>query len=274
MVKYDLHCHSTCSDGDLSPVALIALAAEREITHLALTDHDTLAGLDEARAAADEKGVSLINGIELSCTWRGQLLHIVGLGVDPENPTLQAGVAANQRRRVDRASKMFDDFRRVGIELEGEVRGLLNGAVPTRPHFAQALINLSLVKDKKQAFKKYLVRGKPGFVPLVWPDLEEIATWIKAAGGEAVLAHPMRYKLTRTKLVTLIGEMKAVGIRGIEVSTPVNDRAQIDMLAKLAAEHELLASMGSDFHSPDQPWARLGSAQALPDNITPVWQAL
>jgi len=272
--KVDLHCHSTYSDGTLTPKQLLALAAEREITHLALTDHDTLQGLPQAQAAASQHSVEFIAGLELSCTWRGQLLHIVGLGIEPKNTVLNAGVTQNQTRRRDRAKEMIEDFRKVGIELKEQVATLLNGGVPTRPHFAQALINLGYAKDKKQAFKRYLVRGKPGFVPLTWPSLTDLGGWIHAAGGVAVLAHPMRYKFTRTKLITLIEEMKVAGIHGMEVSTPINDTHQIEMLARLAEDHQLYGSMGSDFHSPDQPWARLGTARPLPDRVTPIWQAL
>jgi len=272
--KVDLHCHSISSDGELTPHELLELAAERGITHLALTDHDTLDGLPAAALAAQEHDICLIPGVELSCSWRGQLLHIVGLGVNPECAELKQGIAENQQRRWQRAERMIEDFLNHDIDLGKTVSGLLGDAVPTRPHFAQALIKLGYAKDKKQAFKRFLVRGKPGYIPLIWPDLTEIGRWIKAAGGIAVLAHPMRYNMTRTKLVALIEEMKAADIVGIEVSTPVNDANQIQMLAQLAREHKLLGSMGSDFHSPDQPWARLGTAQPLPSGVQPVWQAL
>ena len=271
--KYDLHCHSNNSDGDLSPTELLALAAEREITHLALTDHDTLAGQSEAHQAAVGAGIQFITGLELSATWRGQLLHIVGLNVDIENTTLQAGVEANQQRRFERAERMIADFERHGIQLRAEVESLLNDAVPTRPHFAQALINMGYAKNKNQAFKRFLVRGKPGYIPLQWPSIEEVGDWVNSAKGTAVLAHPMRYNFTRTKLGTLIGEMKEAGIHAMEVSTPINDDGQITMLAKLAIEHQLFASMGSDFHSPDQPWARLGAAKPIPEGVTPVWHS-
>lgn len=272
--KYDLHCHSTYSDGDLSPSELLALAAQRDISHLALTDHDSLAGIQDAQLAAKGGPVALITGLELSATWRGQLLHVVGLGVDVNNATLNAGVALNQQRRRERAERMIADFLKHDIDLAEEVTRLLNDAVPTRPHFAQALINLGYAKDKNQAFKRYLVRGKPGFIPLVWPSLEEIGEWITHAGGQPVLAHPLRYGFTRTKLITLIGEMKANGIDAMEVSTPINDDGQIDMLARIAIEQDLYGSMGSDFHSNDQPWARLGSAKPMPEGVVPVWHAL
>ena len=273
-MKFDLHCHSTFSDGELTPNELFKLASDHQITHLALTDHDSVSGLAQAEIAAAAHAVKLIPGLELSATWRGQLLHVVGLGVDPENPALLAGVQKNQQARFQRADAIIADFQRAGIDLEAQARQVIGDAIPTRPHFAQALINLGYAKNKQQAFRRYLVRGKPGFVPLVWPTIEEVGDWITQAGGVAVLAHPMRYHFTRTKLLTLISEMKPAGITAIEVSTPVNDVQQINQLADIAVQQELYGSMGSDFHALNQPWARLGSALPLPERVTPVWQQL
>ncbi len=271
-MKFDLHCHSYFSDGDLSPAALVSLAQEREITHLALTDHDTVAGLEAAQITAQQYDLTLINGIELSCTWENQLLHVLGLNIDPENKALAEIVAQNKQRRLDRAEQMFVDFEKHEIDLREPVNKLLAGrGNPTRPHFAQALIELGLAKNKNQAFKRYLVRGKPGYIPMQWSELNEIAQAINEAGGIAVLAHPMRYKFTRTKLIKLINAMIDVGVRGIEISTPITDADQQNMLTKLALQYDLLASIGSDFHSPDQAWARLGSATELPTSLTPVW---
>lgn len=273
-MKFDLHCHSHFSDGALSPAELITLADNSGITHLALTDHDTLNGLPDARVAAARTHLQLINGLELSCTWNGLLLHIVGLGVDPENQTLQQGIEQNRQQRVQRAKAMVEDFSNHGIELEQEVDRLIGDAVATRPHFAQALINLGYAKNKNQAFKHYLVRGKLGFVPVQWPSLEDVAHWINGSGGVAVLAHPLRYKFTRSKLIRLIGDMRETGVRGIEVSNANTDQYQLESLATLAVQHDLLGSVGSDFHSLGQPWARLGGAAPLPDRVTPVWQEL
>lgn len=273
-MKYDLHCHSYFSDGQLSPSKLVSFAVERGVSHLALTDHDTVDGLEEAQTAASQNAIKLINGIELSCTWNGQLLHIVGLGIQPNNNLLKSGVFENQQRRHLRAAAMLEDFLSKGIDLSEELPAVLSGAVPTRPHFAQALINLGFAKNKQQAFKRYLVRGKPGFVPMDWPSLHEIGDWVTASGGVAVLAHPLRYKLSRTKLITLIEEMKEAGIEGIEVSTSNTNLQQSEMLASLAVQHELLSSIGSDFHSMDQPWALLGSAPSLAAHLEPVWTRL
>ncbi|MCL4165091.1 UNVERIFIED_CONTAM: hypothetical protein GTU68_020683, partial [Idotea baltica] len=171
---YDLHCHSYYSDGDLSPNEVIALAEEQGVTHLALTDHDTLAGLEEAKLAAQQSEISLISGVEFSCSWEGQLLHVLGLNIDTGNLALQALTQQNQRRRLDRAEQMHRDFEKHNIHLRDRVDALLNErSVPTRPHFAQALIDSGYAKNKKQAFKRYLVRGKPGYIPMQWPNLEE-----------------------------------------------------------------------------------------------------
>lgn len=271
-MKADLHCHSYFSDGELSPTALIALAVEQGITDLALTDHDTLAGLDEAQLAANEQSLNLIKGVELSCSWGNQLLHIVGLNIDSENQILKLIISQNTERRLIRAEKMFVDFESHAIDLRDQVALMLEGkGVPTRPHFAQALIDSGYAKNKKQAFKRFLVRGKPGYIPMEWPDLAEVANAINQAGGVAVLAHPMRYKFTRSRLIRLIKDMQVAGVEGLEISTPTNDDDQIKMLSRLALEFGLLASVGSDFHALNQPWARLGSASELPQELTPVW---
>ncbi|MBT8113992.1 MAG: PHP domain-containing protein, partial [Arenicella sp.] len=266
------HCHSYYSDGELAPEALLDLAEKRGITHLALTDHDTTAGLAALADAGVTSPVSVINGIELSCSWRGQLLHVLGLNIDPGNEALISGIKQNIERRFERAEAMHEDFEKHGINLRARVDRLLKThSVPTRPHFAQALVDSGVVKDKRQAFKRYLVRGKPGFVAMRWPEIDEIASWILEAGGIAVLAHPLRYKFTRSKLVRLIDEMKLQGVEGMEVSTAVSNSQQTAQLTSLANQHRLLASIGSDFHALDQPWAALGNAAPLSDTLTPVW---
>lgn len=271
-MKADYHCHSHFSDGTLSPTQLLELASQAGITDLALTDHDTLEGLPEAQIAAQSQGINLINGIELSCTWEKQLIHVVGLNIDPANSVLSAGVEQNKQRRLDRAEAMFEDFEQHDIFLRESVSELIAArGVPTRPHFAEALVQQGYAKDKKQAFKRYLVRGKPGYIPMVWPDVEQIGAWIGAAGGIAVLAHPNRYKFTRTRLSRLISDMLKAGIQGIEVSTSTTDKQQSAVLADLAKQFGLYASIGSDFHSKDQPWARLGGAADLSKDLNAVW---
>lgn len=272
-MKFDLHSHSHFSDGDLSPTQLVDRAVEAGISCLALTDHDTLDGLAEVQHAADQQaGFTVVNGIELSCTWENQLIHVVGLNIDPGNPALRAGVKQNKDRRLMRSEAMFEDFEQHNIDIRNEVAALIpDRGVPTRPHFADALIQKGLAKDKKQAFKRYLVKGKPGYIPMRWPDLNEVGEWVQAAGGVAVLAHPNRYKYTRTKLSRLIAEMLAAGIHGMEVSTSTTDKQQSVMLGELANRFGLLASIGSDFHSESQPWARLGGAEPLAKDLSPVW---
>lgn len=273
-MKYDLHSHSFFSDGDLSPTELVQLAARESVTHLALTDHDTLDGLPDAAKAASEAGVELINGIELSCTWEERLVHIVGLNIDTKNKHLLSLVKENKQRRLLRAEAMYEDFEQNDIDIRKLVQSKIpKYGVPTRPHFADALIEMGLAKDKKQAFKRYLVRGKTGYIPMRWPGLDKVGSAITASGGVAVLAHPMRYKLTRTKLSWLIRDMVAAGIRGMEICTASTDKQQVAMLTDLASKFKLYASTGSDFHSEHQPWAKLGRIEPLPSTLTPVWEA-
>ena len=272
LMKYDLHSHSHYSDGSLSPAELVEQAIAADISHLALTDHDSIAGLAEARLAAQKTTLQLINGVELSCNWRHQLLHVVGLDIDPNNATLLAGIEQNRQRRFDRAEAMFEDFEKHDIDIRDQVQALIhNDAVPTRPHFADALVEQGYAKDKKQAFKRYLVQGKPGFIAMQWPSIDEVGEWVTVSGGIAVLAHPTRYKFTRSKLIRLIADMQLAQVHGIEISTAITDQAQESMLSQLAMEHKLLASTGSDFHSNDQPWAKLGRTRSLSDDLTPVW---
>lgn len=272
-LKYDLHSHSYFSDGSLSPSELVIKASERGITHLALTDHDTLDGLNEAQRAATKVGLTLINGVEFSCSWENLLIHVVGLNIDGSNKKLLRAIKSNKQRRESRAESMFEDLEQHDIDVRDTVLKNLGGrGVPTRPHFADALIEHGYAKDKKQAFKRFLVKGKPGYIPMLWPDLTEIGQAITSAGGVAVLAHPMRYKLTRTKLSWLIKDMVSAGVNGIEICTASTDRQQIKMLSDLALKFKLFASVGSDFHSDTQPWAKLGQTEPLPKELTPVWK--
>ena len=273
VTNYDLHTHTYFSDGAFSPKELICAAVERNITHLALTDHDTVSGLAEAQNVADQMPINFIPGIELSCVWRHQLLHLLGLNIDSNNASLLAGVAQNQERRWQRAEAIHKDLAKHDINVRDDMESnLQKDSVPTRPHFAAALVKQGLAKDKKQAFKRYLVKGKPGYVAMQWPDLSEAAKWVHDAGGVAVLAHPMRYKFSRSRLIMLIEEMREYGVKAIEVATPITDQQQMQMLAQLTREHNLWASRGSDFHSLEQAWARLGGAPELPEAVTPVWQ--
>lgn len=276
-MNYDLHSHSWYSDGELSPTQLIDLAIQQKVDVLALTDHDSISGLQEAQNAVTNQAtntvIKLIHGIELSATWNNQLLHIVGLNIDLENPILNAGIQQNQQRRQQRAEQMFEKLEKHDIYLREQMNDIVySEAVPTRPHFAQALIQIGKVKDMRRAFKQYLGRGKIAYVPMQWATLEECVNWIVDAGGIAVLAHPVRYDFTTTKLKKLLVDLKQMGGQAMEVVSGNSNPQQIAIMARLANEFELHASIGSDFHSPKTSWAMLGKSRLLPKEVTPVWQ--
>lgn len=268
----DLHCHSTASDGALSPEDLVSRAATMGVTHLALTDHDTVAGLARATHSAAEAGLSLISGTELSCVWRSQTIHIVGLDFDVADTVFQAALERQNNNRWARARAITDKLSKIGVEnlLEKATQGA-NGDVPGRPHFARVLVDEGVVKDPAQAFKRYLGAGKPGDVKAFWPELEEVVRWIVEAGGVAVLAHPRKYRLTATKLRALVADFKRAGGRAMEVSTSGQSSGDLGFLAELCRREELLGSQGSDFHFPGAPWCELGRITKMPDGIEPVW---
>lgn len=270
---YDLHCHSHYSDGILSPSDLVSRAKEHSVDVLALTDHDTLAGLAEAREAASLHGIDLINGIEFSCQWSGRGVHIVGLGLNLESTELIAGVASQSERRLERSEMIAKKLDKLGIQgsLAGAQAIAGKGSIG-RPHFAQFLVQQGHVSNMNQAFKKYLGAGKAGDVKNLWPEIEEAIEWIHAAGGQAVLAHPDKYKLTRTKLKRLCVEFRSEGGDALELVSGKQAPGVAENLAGIAKEYGLLASCGSDFHEPGQPWQELGCVTYLPDGAEPVWQ--
>ncbi len=269
-----MHCHSLRSDGALSPQALVELAAEQGVSHLALTDHDTLAGVAEARQAALTTGIDLINGVEFSCQWQNRGIHVVGLNFDLTDSALLAAIGRMATIRQQRSEQIAERLGKLGFPgcLQGAQR-YANGAVVGRPHFAQYLIELGVVKDFNQAFKRYLGNGKAGDVRHQWPELAEVVGWIVAAGGVAVIAHPLKYDLTRTKLVALLSSFLEAGGKALEVISGSDQSPdQTRNLAALAGKMGLYASVGSDFHSPGMPWQMLGRTGQLPDTIAPVWQ--
>lgn len=272
----DLHCHSTASDGALSPAELVRRAAEQGVTQLALTDHDTLDGIPEAREAATEANIRLINGIELSCVWRKNTIHIVGLDMDCDDEVFRDRVAGQQASRWKRAHRITEKLvKHVNGCDEGildRATALSQGDVPGRPHFARALVEGGLVKDSAMAFKKYLGSGKPGDVKAFWPELEEVVRWITEAGGIAVVAHPRKYRLTATKLRELVADFMAAGGEAIEVITSGQSSGDLGFLAELCRRQSLLASRGSDFHFPGASWCELGRIPSLPDGLRPVWE--
>ncbi len=268
----DLHCHSTASDGALSPADLVDRAAAKGVTHLALTDHDTVAGLSAAASSAAQKGISLIAGTELSCVWRSHTVHIVGLDFDPENTDFRNALERQNRNRWARAGAIADKLSKTGVEnLLDKATTKAGGDVPGRPHFARALIDEGVVKDSAQAFKRYLGQGKPGDVKAFWPELGEVVQWILGAGGVAVLAHPRKYKLTATRLRALVSDFKSAGGKAMEVSISGQSSGDLGFIAELCRRENLLASQGSDFHFPGAPWCELGRIAKMPDGIEPVW---
>ncbi|HYN76605.1 MAG TPA: PHP domain-containing protein [Lamprocystis sp. (in: g-proteobacteria)] len=273
----DLHTHSTASDGTLSPQALVRRAAAAGVPVLALTDHDTIDGLAEAAVAARESGISLVPGVEISVTWEGRTIHVVGLGIDPADPGLVAGLAGICEYRAWRAEEIGRRLAMKGIEgAYAGAKALSNGHLIGRTHFARFLVSQRLAADERSVFKHFLVNGKPGYVSGAWASLDQAVGWIRGAGGQAVIAHPARYKLTRTKLLHLIGRFKELGGVGLEVVCGSHGRDDAFNFARHVREQRLLASAGSDFHGPQltlsaQPWIDLGRLPALPDGCTPIW---
>ena len=272
---FDFHCHSTASDGQLSPSDLVTRAHRNGVECLSLTDHDTVAGLDEARSTASEIGIQLIAGIELSVTWEGQCFHVVGLNIDPRYPILQNGIETIQKMRESRAQAIGKRLEKNGIPGCFEAAKILagNGTV-TRTHFAQHLVNCNYAAGIQKAFDRFLVRGKPGFVMTQWPPMENAIGWIRDAGGIAVLAHPLRYRITATRLRKLLHDYKLAGGRAIEVVCGSSNSDDIIRAAHLAQQFGLMGSVGSDFHSLDNRWIDLGRLLSFPSHIDPVWKAI
>ncbi|HLB14205.1 MAG TPA: 3',5'-nucleoside bisphosphate phosphatase [Burkholderiales bacterium] len=270
---YDLHCHSTASDGVLSPAKVVQRAAANGVSVLALTDHDELAGLGGAAEAARTAGIRFVPGVEISITWRELSIHIVGLGVDPENETLATNLDFVRSSRGRRAARIAAELDRLGIEgsLEGAYAHAENPKVIGRTHFARFLVQRGIASDVASVFKRYLARGKPGYVSHQWAELADAVAWIRAGGGRAVVAHPGRYKLPRAELRRFLGEFKAAGGEGIEVVTGSHSPEQYGEFARLAREFEFLASRGSDFHGPEESLADLGRLPPLPADLKPVW---
>jgi predicted metal-dependent phosphoesterase TrpH len=270
---FDLHCHSSVSDGSLAPEAVVARAAKQGVDVLALTDHDEIGGLDAARAAAAAAGIAFVDGVEVSVTWRGSTIHIVGLRIDPGHPALLEGLGTVRSGRVGRAKRIGDELAEAGIEgtFEGALKYAANPSMVGRTHFARYLAEIGVVPDSKSAFKKYLVPGKPGYVAHEWTDLATAIGWIRASGGRAVMAHPGRYSLSAGALEALLAEFRAAGGEAIEVVTGSHSSDQYAMFAEIAKSHGFLASRGSDFHAPGEGSADFGKLPPLAKGLTPVW---
>lgn len=268
----DLHCHSTLSDGLLSPEALVAYAAGQGVKVLGLTDHDELGGLQAARVAAQQHGITLINGVEISVTWKKRTLHIVGLKINDQHPALNQALAKVRQGREERAMEMAEGLAKAGIHgaYEG-AKAIANRSIMTRSHFAQWLVQQGHAKNVKSVFKKFLVKGKPGFVDHQWMGLEEAVTLIRDSGGMAVVAHPGRYDLGFVNMHLLMHEFRSHGGEAIEVVTGSHTPPQYDQFAKVAHRFGLRASQGTDYHGPGISYMEMGSLPALPRGCVPVW---
>lgn len=273
MARYDLHCHSTHSDGLLSPTAVVRRASARGVAFLALTDHDDTGGLVEAAAAARDTALTLVPGAELSVSWGSHTLHVVALRIDADDPALAAGLAGIRSGRDSRAHRMSDALAEAGIPgaYEGARRYVTSERLISRTHFARYLVEAGYVKETKEVFKRYLTPGKPGYVEHPWATLAEAVGWIHGAGGQAVLAHPGRYRVTESGMRDLLSEFRDRGGDGIEVLSGAHTQAQIAQFASHARNFGLLASSGSDYHGPGESYVDLGDLPELPAGVTPVW---
>lgn len=275
VLNADLHCHSTVSDGTLSPVEVVQRAHGNGVDMLALTDHDEVGGLEEARGVAKDFGLRFINGVEISVSWQDDTIHVVGLDIDPSHPGLLAGLAQIKSGRTIRAQKIAHALEAVGVPnaFAGAARYAENPELISRAHFARYLVELKWARDMSSVFQHYLVRGKPGYVKHEWASLKDALEWIHGAGGVSVIAHPGRYRISQVQRQQLFEEFKALQGMAIEVVSGSHTAAQVAGFAQLARHYGFLASRASDFHSITESLIDLGRAQPLPPDLTPVWTA-
>ncbi len=276
MNKYDLHTHTKCSDGSLPVTELIDLAIERGITHLAITDHDTVKA--HLQLAANNKSykddeINIIKGIELSSQWNNMGIHIVGLNIDVNSTAIETAVAHQTQLRLQRVKTIAKKLTQRGFpDITQGATKLAGDSQIGRPHIAQYMVEEGMVSNVGQAFNKYLGAGKVGDVSNIWPDLEKVVEWINAAGGIAVLAHPSRYKMTRTKRRRLMADFADAGGQAIEVCAGNQVPGVAEEMAALCSEFDFHASVGSDFHNPNYKWVKLGQYPKLPISCRPVWE--
>lgn len=271
----DMHCHSTVSDGLLAPAEVVRRAHANGVELLALSDHDELGGLAEAREAANELDLRFVDGVEVSVSWRDDTtVHIVALGIDPSDPGLNEGLAQVRSGRDARAMLMAAELDAVGIHgaYEGALRYAGNPALVSRAHFARHIAALGLARDVKSVFDTWLAKGKPGYVPHAWATLDQALGWIHGAGGVAVIAHPGRYRLNGKEMRRLLGEFADQGGGAIEVLSGAHSPEQVREFARYSREFKFAASRASDFHGPGESWIDLGRLPALPEDLTPVWE--
>jgi len=272
-MKIDLHNHSYYSDGVLSPSEIVLLAKEQGCDVFALTDHDTTDGLLEAQQKADEIGLQLVHGVEVSAMWSNMTVHIVGLGVDIDNEVLRQGLQRHQDFRQVRAEKMARGLGGAGVfnALE-KVKIVAKKGMITRTHFAQMLVQEGVCKDMRSVFKRFLTGKKPGGVGGKWAEFDEVIEWIHAAGGKAVLAHPLRYRMTNTKIKRLLGHLSGAGLDGVEVVTGSSSGDEITLVSQWAKEFGLLASIGSDYHGWPNQRVRIGHLLDMPNVNETIWK--
>jgi len=270
-VNVDLHTHTTASDGSLSPAQLVDAACAAGVQLLSITDHDTM---DAYSQLGPQSSLQIVPGVEFSSRWQRLGVHVVGLNLEPECARVREAVRAQGDARAARAEAIAHALRELEIpDLLEAARACAGGGVPGRPHFATVLVQHGKVRDTKHAFKRYLGAGKPGDVLVAWKELECVVGWIREAGGIAVLAHPGKYGLTRAKLRRLCAAFCDAGGQAMEVISGAQDPALTSWLGEMSTRRGLLASVGSDFHRPDQSWGRLGNCPPLPEGCRPVWEA-
>ncbi len=276
ILNADLHCHSVVSDGTLTPEVLAERAKTNGVELWALTDHDEIGGQHRAAAAAKAQGLNYLTGTEISVTFAGETVHIVGLGFDADDSAMQQGLRNTRGGREQRAMQMSDSLAKAGIHgaFEGALKFVGNPELISRTHFARFLVESGVCRETHDVFRKYLTEGKPGYVPHRWATLRDAVTWITQAKGIAVIAHPGRYKFTPNEEYALFTEFKAHGGRGVEVVTGSHTAQEYLKYAETAKEFDLAASRGSDFHSPEESRTDLGTLPFLPGNLTPVWELL
>ena len=276
ILNADLHCHSVISDGTLTPEALAARAHANGVELWSLTDHDEIGGQRRAAAAAKALGMGYLSGTEISVSFAGHTVHIVGLGFDTEDPRLVEGLKTTRGGRHERAKDMAAGLAKVGIHggFEGALTYAGNPDLISRTHFARFLVETGVCKDTHEVFRRFLTEGKPGFVPHRWASLGDAIRWIRECQGVTVIAHPARYGFTPTEEFALFTEFKNHGGQAVEVVTGSHSAQEAIVYADMAREFDLAASRGSDFHSPDESHTDLGSLPWLPGDLTPVWELL
>ena len=275
-VNFDFHCHSTVSDGLLPPHEVAKRAAANGVDLWALTDHDDLGGLTEAKTVAEESGMAFVNGVEISIEWQGVPIHIVGLGFDAGHPGLKNGLEELRVGRIERAKRMGEALAAINIPgvYEGALCYATNPSLISRAHFARYMVSIGIARDVPGVFQYYLTPGKPGYVDHRWATLADAIGWINAAGGVAVVAHPGRYKMSGGDMRKFLDAFKELGGQGIEVTCGSHSPDHVMHFARLVRHYAFHASRGSDFHGPQESYVDLGKLPQLPEDLKPVWRLI